>query len=104
MYLFAFKLWAFKGTEQASQVALAIKNPPANAGAVRDGGWIPGQGRSLEEGMAIHSSILVRTIPWTEEPGERLSTHAKVQIILTQLVPAMFTSLLGTELAISSID
>ena len=54
--------------------------------------------------MAIHSSILVRTIPWTEEPGERLSTHAKVQIILTQLVPAMFTSLLGTELAISSID
>ena len=25
--------------------------------------------RSLEEGMATHSSILARTIPWTEEPA-----------------------------------
>ena len=24
---------------------------------------------SLEEGMATHSSILARRIPWTEEPG-----------------------------------
>ena len=24
---------------------------------------------SLEKGMAIHSSILARRIPWTEEPG-----------------------------------
>ena len=23
----------------------------------------------LEEGMAIHSSILARRIPWTKEPG-----------------------------------
>ena len=27
---------------------------------------------SLEEGMATHSSILVWTIPWTEEPGRLL--------------------------------
>ena len=36
-------------TEQltwASQVALAVKNPPANAGDVRDGSIIPGSGRS----------------------------------------------------------
>ena len=30
----------------ASWVALVIKNPPANAGDVRDGGSIPGSGRS----------------------------------------------------------
>ena len=35
-----------------------IKNPPANAGDTRDLGSIPGSGRSLEEGMATHSSIL----------------------------------------------
>ena len=35
-----------------------VKNLPANTGDVRDSGLIPGQGRSLEEGIAIHSSIL----------------------------------------------
>ena len=30
----------------ASQVALVVKNPPANAGDVRDKGLIPGLGRS----------------------------------------------------------
>ena len=38
-----------------SQVALVVKNPPANAG---DLGLIPGQENPLEEGMATHSSIL----------------------------------------------
>ena len=37
-----------------------------NAG---DLGSIPGSGRSLEEGRAIHSSVLAWRIPWTEEPG-----------------------------------
>ena len=45
------------------------KNPPANAGNVRDAGSIPGLGRSLEKEMATHSSVLVWEIPWTEEPG-----------------------------------
>ena len=31
---------------QASQVALVVKNPPANAGDIRDAGVIPGSGRS----------------------------------------------------------
>ena len=31
---------------QASQVALVVKNLSANAGGVRDVGWIPGLGRS----------------------------------------------------------
>ena len=30
---------------------------------------IPGSGRSLEKGMAAHSSILAWEIRWTEEPG-----------------------------------
>ena len=48
---------------------LVVKNLPANAGHIGDAGSIPGLGRSLEEGMATHSSILAWEIPWTEEPG-----------------------------------
>ena len=39
----------------ASQVALVVKNPPANAGDIRDMGLIPGSGRSPGEG---HNSPL----------------------------------------------
>ena len=46
-----------------------VKNPLTNAGGTDS---IPGSGRSLEEEMATHSSILAWRIPWTEEPG-RLS-------------------------------
>ena len=46
-----------------SQVTLLVKNLPANAGDVRDGGLIPGLGRSpVEEGTATHSSVLARRI------------------------------------------
>ena len=31
--------------------------------------WLLGGGDLLDEGMAAHSSILSRIIPWTEEPG-----------------------------------
>ena len=34
----------------ASQVALVVKNPPANAGDIRDAGSVPGSGRSLGGG------------------------------------------------------
>ena len=34
-----------------------------------DLGSFPGLGRSLEKGIAVHSSILAWNIPWTEEPG-----------------------------------
>ena len=46
-----------------------VKNPLANAGNVRDAGLIPGSGRSPEEDMAPHSSVLAWGIPWTEWPG-----------------------------------
>ena len=55
---------------RASQVVLLFENLPANVGDVRDVGSIPGSGRSLEEEMATHSSILAWRIPWGEQPGE----------------------------------
>ena len=61
-----YKLKRFKrytDKELASQVALAVKSPPANAGGSRDAGLIPGSGRSPEEGVATHSSILAWRIP-----------------------------------------
>ena len=53
---------------RASQVALVVKNLPANAGDARV--WIQslGQKDPLEKGMATHSGILAWRIPWTEEP------------------------------------
>ena len=51
-----------------SQVAMVIKNPPANAGDIRDVGLIPGED-PLEKGMAPHTpNILAWRISWTEEP------------------------------------
>ena len=46
-----------------------VKNSPANAGDARDTSSILGLEDPLEEGKAIHSSILAWEIPWTEEPG-----------------------------------
>ena len=48
------------------QVALVVKNRPASTGGVRDTCLIPGSGRSLEEGMATHSSTLAWRSLWTE--------------------------------------
>ena len=46
-----------------------VKNPPANAGDLRDLVSIPDLEDPLEEGMAVHFSILAWRIPCTEEPG-----------------------------------
>ena len=46
-----------------------VKNPPANVGDTKDSGSIMGLEDPLDEEMPTHSSILVRIIPWTEEPG-----------------------------------
>ena len=58
----------------ASQVALVVKNLPANA---RDQMWVPSLSWEdpLEEGMATHSSIFAWRIPWTEEPDGLQSTR-----------------------------
>ena len=63
-----------------------VKNLPAKVGDARHMGLVPGSGRSpgggqgnplqyscLEEGRAIHPSILAWRIPGTEEPGRQQS-------------------------------
>ena len=51
-------------------MVLVVKNPPTNAGDIRDVGLIPGSGRSPGGGaVAAQSSILAWRIPRTEEPG-----------------------------------
>ena len=47
------------------------KESTCNAGDTGDmgAGSIPGLGKSLEEEMATHSSILAWEIPWTEQSG-----------------------------------
>ena len=53
--------WGFPGGS-------VVKNPPAMQETQKRGS-ITGSGRSPEEGMVIHSSILVWRISWSEEPG-----------------------------------
>ena len=52
-----------------SQMALVVKDLPANAGNLRDVSSIPRWGNPLEKEMATHSSVLAWEILWTEEPG-----------------------------------
>ena len=54
---------------RASQVALVVKNLPANAGDIRDVGSIPVSGRSPgeEHGNPLQYACLEN--PMTEEPG-----------------------------------
>ena len=49
---------------------LVVRNLTANVEDAKDGGSIPGSGRSLEKEMETHSSIPLWESPWTEEAGE----------------------------------
>ena len=49
---------------RVSQVAIVVKNAPANAGDLRIPDSIQGQENPLEEDMATHSGILAWRIPW----------------------------------------
>ena len=57
---------------QASQVAVMVKNPPASAGDLRDGGLIPGLGRSPGEG---HGNPLQHSCQ--ENPMDRGVQHSQ---------------------------
>ena len=59
---------------RASQVVLVVKNPPANAGDVRDTGSIPGLGRSLEGGNGNPPQYSCLENPMDREPGGLQST------------------------------
>ena len=61
-----------------SDVALVVKELPANAGDTRDSGSVPGLGRSLDKERATHSSILAWEIPWTKEPGGPQSIWSQI--------------------------
>ena len=50
------------------------KESACNAG---DLGLMPGLGRSLEQEMATHSSILAWRIPWAEESGRLQSMRSQ---------------------------
>ena len=54
-----------------------VQNLLANAGDIRDQGSIAVVGRSLEESMITHSSILAWRIPWIEEAGrlQSIASH-----------------------------
>ena len=51
---------------RALQAGAVVKNLPANAG---DTSLTPGSGRSLEEEIATHRSIVAWEVLWTEGPG-----------------------------------
>ena len=53
-------------TTQSFPGGAVVKNLPANAGGTNS---IPGSGRSPEEEMTTHSSILSWNIAWKDEPG-----------------------------------
>ena len=74
-----------------SQVVLVVKNPPANAGDIRDTGLIPGLRRSpgVGNGNPLQNSCLenpghgqrslvatVQRVTWSRTRLKRLSTHA----------------------------
>ena len=54
-----------KRESEVAQVALVVKNPPANAGDIKDMGSIPGSGRSSR---GEHNNPL-QCSAWTGEPG-----------------------------------
>ena len=60
----------------ASQVAIVVRNPPANAGDAGDSGSIPGSGRYPEggNGNPLQYSCLKR-IPRIDKPGGLHSTQ-----------------------------
>ena len=76
-----------KVLDRASQVALVVKNPPANAGDIRDAGSIPGSGRSHGEvqGNPIQYSCLENPM---DRGASRATVHgvAKSQTRLKQLI------------------
>ena len=82
---------------QFSQVALVVKNPPANPGDASDMVWIPESGRypGVENGNPLQ--FLAWKIPWVEEPGRLQSmgsqrvrhpwAHQGAMIYLTNSLP-----------------
>ena len=72
-------------------VVLVVKNPPANAGDVRDMGSIPGLGRSPGGGKGNHSGILTWRIPMDRAAwGATVHGVAKRQTRLSDFIFLVF--------------
>ena len=65
-YISWFSVCSINYWDAASLVVQMVKNPPAMQETQAQS---LGQEDPLEEGMAMHSSILAWRIPWAEEPG-----------------------------------
>ena len=66
-------MWHDNPNYWASQVALVVKDLPANAGDIRDAGSIPGSGRSPRGG---HGNLFQYSCP--ENPMDRGAWRAAV--------------------------
>ena len=73
-----FSLAPLRG--RVSQVALVVKNPPANAGDIRDVGSIPGLGRSPGGGHGNPLPYSCLEMPWTGAPGRGPWAHKELDI------------------------
>ena len=75
-------IWSLPGGSKGKKICLHVRE--TRVGSL-------GQGRSLEQGMTTHSSILAWRIPWTEEPGGLQSIGS--QRVRQDLATKTFTSL-----------
>ena len=62
-----------------------VKNPAVNAGYVRDLGLIAVRKIPWRRAQAVHSYILARRIPWTEEAGRLQSIASQSRTRLKRL-------------------
>ena len=71
-------------TVPESQVALVVKNVPANAGDIRDMGSIPGSGRSLGEGHGnpLQDSCLENPV---DRGAQRTTVHRVAESDMTEV-------------------
>ena len=95
---------------EASQVALVVKNPPANAGDIRDQTSIPGSGRSpgegngnplqyscLENPMAQSSLVatvhgLERSWTWLKHLSMHTHTHSSFYLLIHLFCPSLLSN------------
>ena len=84
-------------TQWASQVALVVKNPSANAGGVREAGSIPGSGRSLERTwqptpifLSGESHGQRSLVGYSPQGCKKLDTTEVTQHIYMQLILAYY--------------
>ena len=74
--VFYFLFFGYAACERAFQVALVVKNLPANAGDVRDAGLIPGSGRSPGRGQGNPLQYCL------ENPMDRGASQAAVHRVV----------------------